>query len=330
MRIVSVTGVSIKASVELVAATAFTPLFWVFVATFYGLNALVVSIPTSGTPPLGPLLVFWVVLFFVVFACYLIILSALVGIAQELGWQKVYHIIPSSLTIAVTYSVARALAYLLDLGWHQGLSQNVNTMALWTAVFEFGMVWFSVYIYPHVVKRMDKYRHAALDDNEHPLTDDRTPNPVENTFDIGGTLVRAENIFRIEAADHYLFLHLSDGQKHMVRQNISDLCARIPPQFGCRIHRSHWVCLDLLLTADLRSPKPQLTLPEGRTITIARARRQAVRDWQVRMSGPVTPLSAGPAAAVLVIPARGPAENNLSRPRMRVQAGASPKSHEST
>lgn len=330
MRIVSVTGVSIKASVELVAATAFTPLFWVFVAAFYGVNALVVPIPFTGTPSLDRLLVFWVVLFFVVFVCYLIILSALVGLAQELGWQKVYHIIPGGLTIALTYSVARAMAYVLDLGWHQGLLQNLNTMALRTAVFEFGMVWYSVYIYPHVVKRMDKNRHTALGGNGHRLIDDRAPNSADGTFDIGGTLVRAEGILRIEAADHYLFVHLNDGHKHMVRQNISDLCARIPPQLGCRIHRSHWVCLGLLQTADLCSPKPRLTLPDGKTITIARARRQAVRDWQVRMSGQVTPISAGRAAAVLVIPTRGPAGNNRSRPRVRVQAGASLKSHEPT
>ena len=42
----------------------------------------------------------------------------------------------------------------------------------------------------------------------------------------------------------YLVLYLTDGTQHLISENLTDLCARLPAGQFCRIHRSHLVALN--------------------------------------------------------------------------------------
>lgn len=56
-------------------------------------------------------------------------------------------------------------------------------------------------------------------------------------------LLRFENIVYLEAEDKYVFVHTSDGQKHLTDQSLSALCEKLPKQFF-RIQKSYIINKD--------------------------------------------------------------------------------------
>lgn len=62
----------------------------------------------------------------------------------------------------------------------------------------------------------------------------------------GGLLLRAgvtdpAQVMAVEAEDHYLRLHLSDGRKPLVLYRLRDALAELSPLDGEQVHRGYWV-----------------------------------------------------------------------------------------
>ena len=90
-------------------------------------------------------------------------------------------------------------------------------------------------------------------------------------------LLPLDDIVWIESADNYARLHTRDGA-YLVRETLLDLEGRLPPGTFVRVHRG--AIVNVAAVADV-GPVPhggcELRLRDGRTLSVGRTRRRAVR-----------------------------------------------------
>lgn len=82
----------------------------------------------------------------------------------------------------------------------------------------------------------------------------------------------------ISAEEHYVRIHTRSRQD-LLRGRISDIEAQLPADLGLRVHRSHWVAAVAVRQLQRRSSGWVLLTCLGIEVPVARARREAVRDW---------------------------------------------------
>ena len=86
----------------------------------------------------------------------------------------------------------------------------------------------------------------------------------------GTTLVLTEEIDWIASAGHYLELH-SGSETHLIREKLSNIEARLDPQFFMRIHRSTIVNLDRIKSMHpLFNGDQLIILKDGRELNLSR------------------------------------------------------------
>lgn len=82
----------------------------------------------------------------------------------------------------------------------------------------------------------------------------------------------------ISAEEHYVRIHTKTRQD-LLRGRISDIEAQLPADLGLRVHRSHWVAACAVRQLHRRREGWVLGTCLGIEVPVARARREAVRDW---------------------------------------------------
>lgn len=82
----------------------------------------------------------------------------------------------------------------------------------------------------------------------------------------------------ISAEEHYVRIHTPTTQT-LLRGRISDIEAQLPETHGLRVHRSHWVARGAVRQLNRHRDGWTLDLCLGIEVPVARARREAVRDW---------------------------------------------------
>jgi len=92
------------------------------------------------------------------------------------------------------------------------------------------------------------------------------------------TLVSAENIDWIEAADYYTCLHVS-GRRYMLREPIGDLAQKLDPRQFIRVHRSSIVNLDRIreVYRDGHADN-SIVLKDGQRLKMSKAGRQKLAE----------------------------------------------------
>ena len=81
----------------------------------------------------------------------------------------------------------------------------------------------------------------------------------------------------LSAEDHYVAVATSRGRE-LLLMRLSDAIAAAEGVAGLQVHRSHWVALDQIRTAERQGDGAMLTLSDGQRIPVSRSRLPAVRD----------------------------------------------------
>lgn len=82
----------------------------------------------------------------------------------------------------------------------------------------------------------------------------------------------------ISSDEHYVHIVTAAGRR-MLRGRISDIEAQLPAAWGLRVHRSHWVATAAARALRRGRDGWSLVLADGSEVPVARARREAVREW---------------------------------------------------
>jgi two-component system LytT family response regulator len=91
------------------------------------------------------------------------------------------------------------------------------------------------------------------------------------------TPVAVDRIERLEARGDYVCLH-ADGARHLVHTRLRDLLGRLDPDVFVRVHRSHAVNLDHVVTMiPWDGSRLQLVLRSGERLLASRARSRELR-----------------------------------------------------
>ena len=89
--------------------------------------------------------------------------------------------------------------------------------------------------------------------------------------------VRVSSIERIQAADDYVVVHAA-GRQFTLGLTLADLEARLDPDVFLRVHRSHVVNLDHVMSCvPTEDSRLQITLRSGVTVTASRQRSRVMR-----------------------------------------------------
>jgi two-component system LytT family response regulator len=91
--------------------------------------------------------------------------------------------------------------------------------------------------------------------------------------------VRVEDIARLEAADDYVTVH-AGGQRYLVSLALADLERRLDPRRFRRVHRSHIVNLDHVISLRPYDDPRRfvITLRDGGEVLASRAGSLELRD----------------------------------------------------
>jgi two-component system LytT family response regulator len=95
----------------------------------------------------------------------------------------------------------------------------------------------------------------------------------------GGIIpVLVENIVRIEACDDYAGLHV-DGRMHFIHVTMNALESHLDPEVFLRVHRSHIVNMDHVLTLEpYDSNRLTVKMSDGSHIVASRRRSKALKE----------------------------------------------------
>ena len=102
--------------------------------------------------------------------------------------------------------------------------------------------------------------------------------PPERHILIGAEPVPLAKLIVIEAREHHVLVTL-EGATLTQRARLGDIVAQTSPDDGLQPHRSWWVARSAAVALGTENGRPVLTLRDGQTVPVARARLPEVRDW---------------------------------------------------
>ncbi|WP_198144921.1 LytTR family DNA-binding domain-containing protein [Pseudorhodobacter aquimaris] len=107
------------------------------------------------------------------------------------------------------------------------------------------------------------------------------PNPVKRPQwrEVLGNRLMVDDIWHLKAEEHYVAIHLRDGQSLLARGRLVDAIAQLPDTCGMQVHRSHWVAKSALAALHRQRSGLRLELHNGHIIPVARNRQADVRPW---------------------------------------------------
>jgi hypothetical protein len=119
-----------------------------------------------------------------------------------------------------------------------------------------------------------------------PLSTVARPLRSVETLILLGAPINPDDLWAMQAQEHYVSVETGPGQHQLLRGRISDAETVIPEGLGLRVHRSHWVASRAI--ADLKQGRDQwvLTLRCGTEVPVARARRRKTLAWVDRVLNP--------------------------------------------
>jgi hypothetical protein len=227
--------------------------------------------------PFAEQIVFWGLIGPSAFAVYL------AGVIALARWRPVAHTFLSHLVTATLLALL-APGFGVWLGADPAIVDAshrvvVGMFALvWSAGIEFLMV---TYLLPGFLNRLSG---SALPDMMVPFADapDRQADAEPTRVALLGKTYALPDLKLISADEHYVHIHTAQGRA-MLRGRISDIEAVLPDAWGRRVHRSHWVAARSVRGLRRGRDTWTLLLEDGTEVPVARARRDAVRDWVERM-----------------------------------------------
>ncbi|GGG75794.1 hypothetical protein GCM10011415_25530 [Salipiger pallidus] len=109
-------------------------------------------------------------------------------------------------------------------------------------------------------------------------THDEPGTQEKRLIHVGGQSIALDDISLIEAQEHHVILHTSDGPL-TYRARLSDILAQVGPDDGIQPHRSFWVARHVVQEVAREAGKPVLKLEGHAPLPVARGRLADVRDW---------------------------------------------------
>ncbi|WP_168199215.1 LytTR family DNA-binding domain-containing protein [Pseudorhodobacter turbinis] len=98
-------------------------------------------------------------------------------------------------------------------------------------------------------------------------------------LEILGNRLKADDIWHLKAEEHYVAIHLRDGQSLLARGRLVDAIAQLPENCGMQVHRSHWIAAEALAALHRHRSGWRLDLHNGHDVPVARNRQANVRPW---------------------------------------------------
>lgn len=89
--------------------------------------------------------------------------------------------------------------------------------------------------------------------------------------------LRGAEVWAVEAEDHYLRLHTSQGQD-LILLRLADAVAELDGLEGMQVHRSWWVARDAIADAKRGDGRAVLTLKDGSEVPVSRTYAGQLRD----------------------------------------------------
>ena len=90
--------------------------------------------------------------------------------------------------------------------------------------------------------------------------------------------VPLDDIDWVEAADQYVVVH-AGAKRHLLRESLARLAARLPRDRFARVHRSHVVNVSRVREVRrLRKGDAQVTLADGHRLRVSRRYRRALGE----------------------------------------------------
>lgn len=83
--------------------------------------------------------------------------------------------------------------------------------------------------------------------------------------------MQALPVIALQAEDHYLRVHLGDGQSTLILMRLSDAIAELPAEKGAQTHRSWWVARDAVRGVAKADGRATLTLDGGVEAPVSRS-----------------------------------------------------------
>jgi hypothetical protein len=225
--------------------------------------------------PLAEQVVFWGLIAPSAFAVYL---GGVIALAR---WRPVAHTILSHLVTATLLALL-APGFGVWLGADPAIVNMSHRLVVglfalvWSAAIEFLMV---TYLLPGF---LDRLSGQALPDMVVPFADAPGSHPEPARVALLGKTYALPDLQLISADEHYVHIHTAQGRA-MLRGRISDIEAVLPDAWGRRVHRSHWVAARSVRGLRRGRESWTLLLEDGTEVPVARARRDAVRDWVERL-----------------------------------------------
>jgi hypothetical protein len=95
--------------------------------------------------------------------------------------------------------------------------------------------------------------------------------------------LRSLSVIALQAEDHYLRVHLADGQSALILMRLSDAIAELPTDRGAQTHRSWWVAKDAVHSVAKADGRASLTLDHAIEAPVSRSFYKALGDkgWLV-------------------------------------------------
>jgi DNA-binding LytR/AlgR family response regulator len=90
--------------------------------------------------------------------------------------------------------------------------------------------------------------------------------------------LRHLEIAALEAEDHYLRVHLADGQSTLILMRLSDAVAELPTEKGAQTHRSWWVAKDAIRGTAKADGRATLRLDHNLEAPVSRSFYKALND----------------------------------------------------
>jgi LytTr DNA-binding domain len=90
--------------------------------------------------------------------------------------------------------------------------------------------------------------------------------------------LRTLSVIALQAEDHYLRVHLSDGQSTLILMRLSDAIAELPADTGAQTHRSWWVAKEAVRSTSKSDGRATLILNHAIEAPVSRTFYKALGD----------------------------------------------------
>ncbi len=90
--------------------------------------------------------------------------------------------------------------------------------------------------------------------------------------------LRSQPVLALQAEDHYLRVHLGNGQSTLILMRLSDAIAELPADVGAQTHRSWWVAKGAVRSVTKADGRATFTLDHGVEAPVSRSFYKALND----------------------------------------------------